>query len=356
MNSNFNNYFEYNKKNKNITIGVAVSGGVDSATTAYILKKQGFNIFGVTMITCGKEDLDAKKICDDLGISHYVIDLSQNFNNKVVDYFVDEYLQGKTPNPCMICNRYIKFGELLDFILSKEAQYMATGHYAKIINNRLVMGDDSNKDQVYFLAQCKKENLKHLMFPLGNFTKPQVREIAQDFGVKIYNKKDSQEICFVEDGKLKEFLSEKSHGKANKSGNIVNLAGEILGQHKGLSFYTIGQRKGLGISSENPCYVIFLDNQKNQVIVGSNEDLFKDRLIAKDINFFTDTLKELENLDLYAKTRSRDKLHHCKVEIINDNVIKVNFIDNEVRAITPGQGIVFYDKDNFVIASGFIDK
>ncbi|MGF6907517.1 tRNA 2-thiouridine(34) synthase MnmA [Fusobacterium sp. PH5-44] len=354
MNKDFERYFQYNEENNKIKIGVAISGGVDSATTAYLLKKQGYDIFGITMVTCGKVDNDAKKICNDLGIPHYILDLSDNFNKKVVNYFVYEYLKGKTPNPCMVCNKYIKLGELLDKTLTLGANYMATGHYAKISDNRLVMGNDLNKDQVYFLSQCKKENLKYLMFPLGDLTKPQVREIAEELGVKIYNKKDSQEICFVEDGKLKEFLTEKSCGKANISGNIINLKGDILGTHNGLSFYTIGQRKGLGISSSAPYYVISLDSNKNQVIVGSNEDLFQDKLIADNINYFTDNLEDLESIELYAKTRSRDKLHQCRVKVLDNDLLEVEFIADEVRAITPGQGIVFYDTKYCVVGSGFI--
>lgn len=354
MNKEFERYFQYNEENNKIKIGVAVSGGVDSATTAYILKKQGYDIFGITMMTCGNVDTDAKKICDDLGIPHYIFDVSNNFNRMVVNYFVDEYLMGKTPNPCMVCNKYIKLGELLNKILSLGANYMATGHYAKISENRLVMGDDLNKDQVYFLSQCEKENLKYLMFPLGDLTKSQVREIAEELNVKVYNKKDSQEICFVEDGKLKEFLTEKSCGKASIHGDIINLKGEVLGTHNGLSFYTIGQRKGLGISSSEPYYVIAIDSKKNQVVVGSNDDLFQDKLTADGVNYFTDNLKDLENMKLCAKTRSRDKLHQCKVKILDNDLLEVEFISDKVRAVTPGQGIVFYDINHCVVGAGFI--
>ena len=354
MNNNLDELFPYNEDNKNIKVGVAMSGGVDSSTTAYLLHRQGYQVFGVTMNTCGKEDKDAKRICDDLGIEHYLLDLTDNFGKEVIDYFVDEYLNGRTPNPCMMCNKHIKLGKLLDFMLSKGATYMATGHYAQITNNKLVMGDDLNKDQVYFLAQCKKENLKYLMFPLGNLEKPQVRILAKELGVKVYNKKDSQEICFVEDGKLKEFLNEKSNGKSTIGGDIVDLHGKILGKHKGIASYTIGQRKGLGISSDEPYYVTALDGDKNQVIVGSNEDLFKDKLFASDINYFTSTVEELENMTLYAKTRSRDKLHKCKTKLLNSDIFEVTFVDDKVRAVTPGQGVVFYDENNTVVASAYI--
>ena len=354
MNKNFDKYLLFSENNKYVKIGVAISGGVDSATAAYILKKQGYDIFGVTMITCGKEDADAKKICSDLGIEHFILDISKNFNHKVIDYFVEEYMMGNTPNPCMICNKHFKLGKLLEFTLSKGAKYMATGHYAKIKDNKLAMGDDRSKDQVYFLSQCKKENLQYFMFPLGNLTKVDVRLMAKQLGVKVYSKKDSQEICFVEDGKLKEFLIEKSNGNASISGDIINLDGKILGKHKGLSFYTIGQRKGIGISADIPYYVVSLNRLKNQVIVGDSKELFKEELFASDINYFTNTINDLENIELFAKTRSRDQLHKCKITLLKDSSIKVNFINDRVRAITPGQGIVFYDSKQRVIASAFI--
>lgn len=355
INKEFEKYIKYDEKNKNIKVAVAMSGGVDSSVVAYILKKQGYDIFGVTMITCDTTDSDAQKVCEDLGISHYIIDARENFDKKVVNYFVDEYMKGRTPNPCMVCNRHIKFGELLDFAKSHGANFMATGHYAKIIDNTLSMGDDISKDQVYFLSQIKQENLKYIKFPIGDLEKTKVRELGQALGVRVYAKKDSQEICFVEDGKLKEFLNEKTLGKANLPGNIVDTNGKVLGKHKGLAFYTIGQRKGLGISSENPLYVIKLDSKNNNLIVGSNDLLFKKYLKAKNINLFNyENIDELDGIICYAKTRSKDKLHKAKLEIINGKILKVNFIEDMVRAITPGQGVVLYDENHKVIASAFI--
>ena len=201
-----------------------------------------------------------------------------------MDYFVNEYMSGRTPNPCMVCNRHIKFGKLLDFIIENGATYMATGHYTKLKNGYLSVGDDSNKDQVYFLSQIEKDRLNKIMFPVGDLEKPKLRELAKELGVRVYSKKDSQEICFVDDGKLKEFLIENSQGQAEKPGNIVDKNGKILGKHKGFSFYTIGQRKGLGISTEEPLYVLEFDKNSNNIIVGSNEDLFKDELTAIKLN------------------------------------------------------------------------
>lgn len=350
----FKKYVKFNHENTKKTIGVAMSGGVDSSTVAYILKKQGYNIFGVTMKTFNDEDSDAKKVCDDLGIEHYVLDVRNEFKEKVMDYFVNEYMNGRTPNPCMVCNRHIKFGKMLDFILEKGADFMATGHYTKLKNGFLSVGDDGNKDQVYFLSQVKKEKLKYIMFPVGDLEKPRLREMAKELGVRVYSKKDSQEICFVNDGKLKEFLVEHTNGDAYKKGNIVDNNGNILGKHNGFAFYTIGQRKGLGISSEEPLYVLEFDKKNNNIIVGTNEDLLKDRLIATNVNLFlVSNLDELDGFECFAKTRSRDILHKCILKKDGNNFI-VDFIENKVRAVTPGQGIVFYDKTGSVIAGGFI--
>ncbi|MDY2573129.1 MAG: tRNA 2-thiouridine(34) synthase MnmA [Fusobacterium necrophorum] len=345
---------EYRAENAKIRVGIALSGGVDSSTVAYLLKKRGYDIFGVTMRTCHEEDADAKKVCQDLGIQHYVLDLTEDFSEKVMDYFVEEYMQGRTPNPCMVCNRHIKFGKLLDFILEQGAQYMATGHYTKLVDGHLSVGDDGGKDQVYFLSQVPKEKLKNIIFPVGDLEKRQVRELAKDLGVRVYAKKDSQEICFVEDGQLKQFLIEKTKGKVYNKGNIVDRNGKILGKHNGLSFYTIGQRKGLGISSESPLYVVELNSERNEIIVGSNEDLMREKLIAERCNLFlVEHLEELHDMECYAKTRSRDSLHACRLEVVGKE-IAVHFINNRVRAVTPGQGVVFYNEQGQVIAGGFI--
>lgn len=354
--NNFKDLLEYKKENENTTIAVAMSGGVDSSVTAYILKKQGYKVFGITMITCeAGVDADAKKVCDDLGITHYVLDLTDSFNDKVINYFVDEYEHGRTPNPCMICNRYIKMGALIEFALEKGADFIATGHYSNIENGKLRVGKDLSKDQAYFLSQVNKDKLKYVVFPLGGIEKSDVREIGKHLGVRVYAKKDSQEICFVEDGKLKEFLIEKTKGKIAKEGNIVDTDGKILGKHQGLAFYTIGQRKGLGISSEHPIYVLKLDEESNSIVMGTNEELFKESLTAEKINLLkAENINELEGMECFAKTRSRDKFHPCRVSVVSENEIKVSFTGDKVRAVTPGQGVVLYDDNYEVIASGFI--
>ena len=354
--NNFKELLEYKKENENITIAIAMSGGVDSSVTAYILKKQGYKVFGITMITCeAGVDTDAKKVCDDLGIEHYVLDLTKSFDEKVIKYFINEYEHGRTPNPCMVCNKYIKMGALIDFALKKGANFIATGHYSNIENGILKVGHDLSKDQAYFLSQVNKEKLKYVIFPLGTIEKTDVREIGKYLGVRVYAKKDSQEICFVEDGKLKEFLIEKTNGKIAKEGNIVDTNGKILGKHQGLAFYTIGQRKGLGIASDKPIYVLKLDEKTNSIIMGTNEKLFKDYLIAENINLLkVSTINELEGIKCFAKTRSRDKFHPCEISILENNTMKVSFLEDKVRAVTPGQGVVLYNDNYEVIASGFI--
>lgn len=367
----FEHLLEFKEENKNITVAVGMSGGVDSSTVGYLLKKQGYNVIGITMkhwsgmdeyasdtnskSCCSLDDIhDAKRVCDDLEIPHYVINLTEPFKEIVVDYFIEEYSKGRTPNPCMVCNRNIKLGKLIDAALKLGADYIATGHYARIKNDLLSTGDDPRKDQVYFLSQMKKEYVKYLMFPIGELEKPMVRELAKDLGVRVHAKRESQEICFVEDGKYKEFLDTMTDGKISKAGNIVLEDGTIVGKHQGITSYTIGQRKGLGISYHEPLYVLEIDAKNNRVIVGSDDKLFKNSIIGKDINLFTtDNIKDLDKLQCFAKSRSRDRLHKGCVNVLNDN--EIEFISEDMfRAVTPGQGLVLYTEEGVVIASSFI--
>lgn len=366
---NYKKLLEYSAENSKTTVAVGMSGGVDSSATAYLLVKQGYNVIGVTMkhwsgaddfddsskTCCSIDDIhDAKRVCDDLNIPHYVVNLEEDFKNIVIDYFVKEYAKGRTPNPCMVCNRYIKLGKLIDFTKKLGADKFATGHYARVLDGCLATGEDVKKDQVYFLSQMKKENVDYLMFPLGSLEKEEVRFIAKELGVRTYAKKESQEICFVEDGKYKEFLDHMTKGTISKKGDIILENGEVVGKHTGIASYTIGQRKGLGIAYHKPLYVLAIDAKNNKIIVGDNEELFKNSIEGSDVNLFAvDSIEELHNMECYAKSRSRDKFHKGKVEVKDKNTI-IFKTEDSFRAVTPGQGLVLYTEEGKIIASSYI--
>ena len=349
-------------------VAVGMSGGVDSSVTAYLLLKQGYDVIGITMkhwegieeeikekSCCSIEDVnDAKRVCDHLGIPHYTINMKAEFKEEVIDYFIDEYKAGRTPNPCVVCNRKIKLGKLLEFAKTVGADYLATGHYAVIKDGKLYAAMDNPKDQAYFLSQVKRENFQNIMFPLAEYSKDRVREIAKEAGIRVYDKKDSQEICFIENDDYKDFLIKMTDGKIAVKGDIVNEEGKVLGKHNGMSFYTIGQRKGIGIASPFPLYVLGVDAEKNRVIVGENEKLFKEAIKCKSINLIgADTIEELAGAELIVKCRSRDSYHRAVIKIAENDRIGAEFID-KVRAVTPGQVAVFYRNDGLVMASGFI--
>ena len=343
---------------KRILLGM--SGGVDSSVSAVLLQKQGYEVIGATMnmwTDTEKSIEDAKKVCQKLGIEHHVIDCIEKFRCNVINKFISEYENAKTPNPCVECNRYLKFGAFYEKAKELGCEYIATGHYAKTEYSEkykryvLKKSDEIKKDQTYFLYYIPKEEIEYIVFPLQNrASKEETRKIAEETGLEVAQKKDSQEICFIPDNDYQGFL-QKHSSQRPKSGNIVLKDGTILGKHNGLINYTIGQRKGLGISYKEPLYVIKLDIQKNQVIVGTEQDLYSKELIANEINWLA--INELkEPLRLTAKVRYRAKEAQCVVYPIEENQVKVIF-DEPQRAITPGQSVVFYD-ENIVVGGGKI--
>lgn len=333
---------------------VAMSGGVDSSVCAYLLKQEGYDVVGATMKLIDNDSTnqsirDAKDVCDSLEIKHYVFDLVKEFKNIVISNFIDSYKNGETPNPCVVCNKYFKFGYFYEEVKKLGYDYMATGHYARVIDDKLVFSNTSNKDQSYFLYGINKDVLNHVIFPLEKYnSKDEVREIAKKANLKVFSKKDSQEVCFVPNDDYKAFLEGKIDNI--KSGNIILTDGTILGKHNGLINYTIGQRKGLNIGYKEALYVVDLDTVNNNVIVGTNDDLMHDKLIAEDINLLVD---ELPN-ELYAKVRSRGNLKEVNV-VLEDNKMMVTFKEKE-RAITKGQSVVLYDKDKTCLGGGIIKE
>ena len=333
---------------------VAMSGGVDSSVVAYLLKKDGYDVVGATMRLIDSSETDksiedAKSICDYLGIKHYVFDLREEFRKIVISNFIEAYKNGTTPNPCVVCNKYFKFGLFYDKSLELGYDMIATGHFARVEDGLLKFSNTTNKDQSYFLYGINKDVLNHVIFPLEKYnSKDEVREIAKKANLKVFSKKDSQEVCFVPNDDYKAFLKGKIDNI--KIGNIILTDGTILGKHNGLINYTIGQRKGLNIGYKEALYVVDLDTINNNVIVGTNDDLMHDKLVAEDINLLVD---ELPN-EIYAKVRSRGSLKEVNV-VLEDNKMIVTFKEKE-RAITKGQSVVLYDKDKTCLGGGIIKE
>lgn len=348
-----------------------MSGGVDSSVAAYLLKEQGYDVIGVTM-QIWQEDKeyeereggccslsavdDARRVADKIGIPFYVLNFRDSFKKNVIDYFIDEYMEGKTPNPCIACNKYLKFDELLKKAQGIGADYIATGHYAKIeeYNGRyiLVKSDDDKKDQTYALYNMTQEQLAHTLMPCGEYTKDRIREIAKEIGLDVHNKKDSEEICFISDNNHGKYISEAMPGKV-KQGNFVDKDGNILGKHKGIVYYTIGQRKGLGLAMGRPVFVTDINPLTNEVVVGAEEDIFKTDLICKDINFIAfDNLDK--SLELKAKIRYSAKPATATITPLENGKVRVSFKEKQ-RAITKGQSVVFY-LDDLVVGGGIIES
>lgn len=344
-----------------------MSGGVDSSVCAALLKEQGWDVIGVTMqiwqdskeengTCCSLTAVDdARKVANILDIPYYVLNFKKSFDKKVIQYFVEEYLKGRTPNPCIACNRYIKFEELLNKAIAMDIPYIATGHYAIVEKKRgrylLKKSKSKTKDQTYVLYNLTQEQLSHTVFPLGKYDKSKVRELAKKYNLPVATKKDSQEICFVEDNNYVRFIEENTDSDLIP-GDFLNTKGEVIGKHKGIYHYTIGQRKGLGISSNRALYVVDIDIENNTVTVGQESNLQQKELIAYDLNWILID-KLTKRMRVKVKIRYGAKESSATIYPLEQDKVRVVFSKPQ-RAITPGQAVVFY-KGDYVVGGGTIE-
>jgi len=346
---------------------VAMSGGVDSSVAALMLKEDGYDVIGITMemvpvfIDRGKYSKhpvnDAIEVARILNIPHFVLDIRKKFNENIVKGFIKEYKNGRTPNPCIRCNRFIKFGILLEKAKEFGAEYLATGHYARIEYEssknlyHLKKGIDREKDQSYFLYTMTQKQLKHTLMPLGDYTKPRVRKIAKEKGLPVHSKQGSQDICFIQNNNYGKFFKNFSK-ESIIPGQILDKYGNILGEHPGIIFYTIGQRRGMGISNRVPLYVLEIDIKNNSITVGERRDVYHNELIADETNFISVKIKNPTKVQ--AKIRYLNKASEALLTPLENNKVKVSFKRSQ-WAITPGQAVVFYDGDK-VLGGGTIEK
>lgn len=345
---------------------IAMSGGVDSSVAAYLMKKQGFDCMGVTMKLFANEDIgiprehsccslddveDARSVARTLGIPYYVFNFSDRFREDVIDRFIDAYENGRTPNPCIDCNRYLKFDKLYRRARELDRDYVVTGHYARVeweeVSGRYLLkkAADAEKDQSYVLYALTQEQLAHTRFPLGGMTKTEVRRIAEEAGFMNARKHDSQDICFVQNGSYADFIEEHT-GKQYPEGDFVDRDGHILGRHRGVIRYTVGQRRGLGLALPEPMYVCAVNPSDNTVVLGRESELYTRELVAKDINLIT--LPAIDKpMRVKAKVRYRQPETWATVTQTDDDTIRVVF-DEPQRAVTKGQAVVLYDGDTVV--------
>ena len=353
-------------------IVVAMSGGVDSSVAAALLVEQGCEIIGISMQTwdhnadktfgscCSPRDLaDARQVAYELGIPHYLLNFEQQFESAVVNYFVSEYLQGRTPNPCVVCNQKVKFDTLLLRARMLGADKVATGHYARLLGGgserlRVARGRDQAKDQSYFLFNLSQEQLAHTLFPLGEFTKEEVRVMAEKHRLPVANKPESQEICFIPDNDYAGFVRRRAPEVADRAGDIVNPQGKIVGRHRGYPNYTIGQRKGLRVSSREPLYVLEIDTNRNRLVVGKNEELLHIVCVVENVRWML--VPEL-NGEREASVQIRHR-HGGARSVLRSgpgaDEVTVTFHTPQ-RAITPGQAAVFYENDE-ILGGGWIKQ
>jgi len=359
------------KEPKDTLVVVAMSGGVDSSTVAAMMKTEGYNVIGITLklyndtketvkskqCCAGQDIMDAKRVADKLKIEHKILYYQTKFKEGVIDNFIDSYLNGETPIPCVQCNQTVKFTDLFQEAKSLNADALVTGHYVKSItdkkNTEMYRGVDLNRDQSYFLFNTTKEQLNFLRFPLGNLLKDETRRIARNLDLNVADKPDSQDICFVPNGDYASVI-EKFRPNSFKKGNIKNMKGQVIGVHDGIINFTIGQRKGIKISDKNPLYVVKIIADTNEVIVGSKEYLIKTKINLKDLNIITNDKNDFKK-ELFVKVRSTGKLIKAKIEI-KDTSANVNLLEEE-QGIAPGQACVIYSKNNLgykVLGGGWI--
>lgn len=348
-----------------------MSGGVDSSVAAALLVKQGYDVIGVTYRTWPKEECGAsfgraccnleaitraRAVAEQLKIPYYVFDFSQEFKDKVIDYFCASYLKGLTPNPCVVCNEKIKFASLLDKSKALDAQHIATGHYVRKGHFRsrffLKCGRDKEKDQSYFLFSLSQDQIRSAVFPLGGLTKKKVRQIAARMGLHAFDAPSSQDVCFISDAHYADYIKKKT-GVEMREGDIVDMHGNHLGRHKGIPYYTIGQRRGLGIAYKEPLYVTAIDIARNRIIVGTKNDVTKKSLLAEGLNWVAMS-KIVEPLRVSAMIRYNHKPARAYVMPLGGDLVRVDF-DEPQEAPTPGQAVVFYDRD-IVIGGGWIKE
>jgi tRNA-specific 2-thiouridylase len=341
---------------------IAMSGGVDSSVAAALLKQQGHEVTGVTLKlmppanNTTHAEIDAASVARRLGIPHHVLDFTDIFEHRVIEYFCREYSLGRTPNPCVRCNRYIKFGALLERALETGADFLATGHHARVEmdnNGKYILkkGRDRRKDQSYFLCQLTQEQLSHALLPIGNLTKGEVRRIAAGLGPPAASRPESQEICFIPDDDYAKFLSDRAP-QAARPGPILDQGGHVLGEHRGIASYTVGQRKGLGIAA-GPRYVTAIEPERNAIVVGTKGQTYRRELIAGNLNWIAISPPE-RPLRVKARVRYRHPEAGAMVSPIDETQVLIKFNEPQM-AVTPGQAVVFYDGDA-VIGGGTINS